>query len=65
MLAAQLPSWQEKCSDITKVPDTVNTMIEELSPTPEQSPVVQRYDGVSVYLQRHIGTSCHDLYSLI
>ncbi|XP_040033272.2 brain-specific angiogenesis inhibitor 1-associated protein 2-like protein 1a isoform X2 [Gasterosteus aculeatus] len=45
MLAAQLPSWQEKCSDITKVPDTVNTMIEELSPTPEQSPVVQRYDG--------------------
>uniref|UniRef100_A0AAQ5Z898 IMD domain-containing protein n=1 Tax=Amphiprion ocellaris TaxID=80972 RepID=A0AAQ5Z898_AMPOC len=43
MLAVKIPSWQEKCSDITKVPDTVVTMIEGLSSTPEQSPQVERY----------------------
>ncbi|XP_051273993.1 brain-specific angiogenesis inhibitor 1-associated protein 2-like protein 1a isoform X2 [Dicentrarchus labrax] len=42
MLAVKLPSWQEKCSDITMVPDTVMTMIEGLSTTPEQSPQVER-----------------------
>ncbi|KAG7507939.1 brain-specific angioproteinsis inhibitor 1-associated 2 1 isoform X1 [Solea senegalensis] len=42
MLAVKLLSWQEKCSDITKVPDTVENMIEELSTTPEQSPLVER-----------------------
>ncbi|XP_073345593.1 brain-specific angiogenesis inhibitor 1-associated protein 2-like protein 1a isoform X2 [Pagrus major] len=48
MLAMKLPSWQEKCSDITKVPDTVMTMIEELSTTPEQSPLVERYNRNNV-----------------
>ncbi|XP_068439329.1 brain-specific angiogenesis inhibitor 1-associated protein 2-like protein 1a isoform X1 [Clinocottus analis] len=48
MLAMQLPSWQEKCSDITKVPDTVTTMIEELSPTPKQSPRVEHYNRNNV-----------------
>ncbi|KAM6898200.1 brain-specific angiogenesis inhibitor 1-associated protein 2-like protein 1a [Lycodopsis pacificus] len=45
MLAVRLPSWQEKCSDITKVPDTV---IEELSPTPKQSPVLEHYNRNNV-----------------
>lgn len=44
----RLPSWQEKCSDITKVPDTVTTMIDVLSTTPEQSPLVERYNRVSI-----------------
>ncbi|XP_036936521.1 brain-specific angiogenesis inhibitor 1-associated protein 2-like protein 1a isoform X1 [Acanthopagrus latus] len=48
MLSMKLPSWQEKCSDITKVPDTVMTMIEELSTTPEQSPEVERYNRNNV-----------------
>ncbi|XP_054454754.1 brain-specific angiogenesis inhibitor 1-associated protein 2-like protein 1a [Anoplopoma fimbria] len=48
MLAVQLPSWQEKCSDITKVPDTVTTMIEEMSPTPKQSPLVEHYNRNNV-----------------
>ncbi|GAA6219888.1 brain-specific angiogenesis inhibitor 1-associated protein 2-like protein 1 isoform X1 [Lates japonicus] len=48
MLAMKLPTWQEKCSDITKVPDTVATMIEELSVTPEQSPLVERYNRNNV-----------------
>ncbi|XP_074520191.1 brain-specific angiogenesis inhibitor 1-associated protein 2-like protein 1a [Halichoeres trimaculatus] len=43
-LSMKLPTWQEKCSDITKVPDTVMSMIEELSTTPEQSPLVERYN---------------------
>lgn len=47
MLAVKLPSWQESCCDITKVPDTVMTMIDELSSTPEQSPLVERYNRVS------------------
>lgn len=50
MLAIKLPSWQEKCSDITKVPDTVETMIDRLSTTPEQSPLVERYNRVSVHV---------------
>ncbi|KAI9518530.1 hypothetical protein NQZ68_035900 [Dissostichus eleginoides] len=41
-LSMKLPSWQEKCSDITKVPDTVTNMIDELSSTPEQSPHNER-----------------------
>ncbi|XP_039645198.1 brain-specific angiogenesis inhibitor 1-associated protein 2-like protein 1a isoform X2 [Perca fluviatilis] len=48
MLAVKLPSWQEKCSDITKVPDTVTTMIEELTTTPKQSPLVERYNRNNV-----------------
>ncbi|XP_063749665.1 brain-specific angiogenesis inhibitor 1-associated protein 2-like protein 1a isoform X2 [Eleginops maclovinus] len=48
MLSIKLPSWQEKCSDITKVPDKVTNMIEELSSTPEQSPLVERYNRNNV-----------------
>ncbi|CAN9508602.1 unnamed protein product [Ophioblennius macclurei] len=47
VLSLRLPNWQEKCSDISQVPDTVATMIEELS-TPEQSPQVQRYNRNNV-----------------
>lgn len=49
MLSLKLPTWQEKCCDITKVPDTVMSMIEGLSSTPEQSPLVERYNRVSVF----------------
>uniref|UniRef100_A0A673VT88 BAR/IMD domain containing adaptor protein 2 like 1a n=1 Tax=Salmo trutta TaxID=8032 RepID=A0A673VT88_SALTR len=48
LLAVKLPSWQDKCSDATKVPDTVMTMIKGLhtpvSGTPEASPRVERYN---------------------
>ncbi|XP_061564021.1 brain-specific angiogenesis inhibitor 1-associated protein 2-like protein 1a isoform X2 [Cololabis saira] len=44
ILTAKLPTWQEKCSDITKVPDTMVTIIEGLASTPEQSPLVERYN---------------------
>uniref|UniRef100_A0A3Q1JTP6 BAR/IMD domain-containing adapter protein 2-like 1 n=1 Tax=Anabas testudineus TaxID=64144 RepID=A0A3Q1JTP6_ANATE len=44
ILTMKLPTWQEKCSDITKVPDTVETMIDGLTSTPEQSPLVERYN---------------------
>ena len=47
-LSTKLPIWQEKCSDITKVPDTVETMIEGLSPTPVQSPLVEHNNRVRV-----------------
>lgn len=56
ILSMRLPSWQEKCSDITKVPDTVTTMIEELSNTPEQSPLVERYNRVRI--SRRLMDSC-------
>lgn len=46
ILTEKLPNWQEKCSDATKVPDTVMTMIEGLrtpvSMTPEASPLMER-----------------------
>ncbi|KAM7371041.1 hypothetical protein PAMP_010541 [Pampus punctatissimus] len=48
ILAVKLPSWQEKCSDITKVPDLVESMIDRLSTTPEQSPLVKRYNKNNV-----------------
>uniref|UniRef100_A0A673AIQ5 BAR/IMD domain-containing adapter protein 2-like 1 n=1 Tax=Sphaeramia orbicularis TaxID=375764 RepID=A0A673AIQ5_9TELE len=48
ILAVKLPSWQEKCCDITQVPDTIKTMIEGLSSTPEQSPLVERYNRNNV-----------------
>ncbi|KAM6897655.1 brain-specific angiogenesis inhibitor 1-associated protein 2-like protein 1a [Xenentodon cancila] len=48
ILSAKLPNWQEKCSDITKVPDTMVTIIEGLSSTPEQSPLVERYNRNNV-----------------
>ncbi|KAJ3608000.1 hypothetical protein NHX12_025051, partial [Muraenolepis orangiensis] len=35
LLAVKLPSWQEKCSDATRVPDTVMTMITPLPSTLE------------------------------
>ncbi|KAL4624564.1 brain-specific angiogenesis inhibitor 1-associated protein 2-like protein 1 [Arapaima gigas] len=47
MLTVQLPNWQDKCSDATKVPDSVMSMIEGLrtpvSITPQPSPLVDRY----------------------
>lgn len=51
MLSLKLPSWQDKCSDATKVPDTVITMIENLH-TPvslrsDSSPVMDRFDGIN------------------
>ncbi|MBN3311544.1 BI2L1 protein, partial [Atractosteus spatula] len=43
-LNAKLPAWQEKCSDATRVPDSVLSMIEGLrtpvSVTPQPSPVL-------------------------
>ncbi|XP_012694353.1 brain-specific angiogenesis inhibitor 1-associated protein 2-like protein 1a [Clupea harengus] len=46
MLEEKLPVWQDKCSDATKVPDTVMTMIEGLrtpvSMTPDASPLMER-----------------------
>ncbi|KAL7869031.1 hypothetical protein AOLI_G00130190 [Acnodon oligacanthus] len=48
MLSLKLPSWQDKCSDATKVPDTVMSMIEGLttpvSMTSNSSPLVERFD---------------------
>ncbi|XP_056628124.1 brain-specific angiogenesis inhibitor 1-associated protein 2-like protein 1a isoform X2 [Triplophysa dalaica] len=42
LLTVKLPSWQDKCTDATQVPDTVNTMIDSLqtplSVIPETSP---------------------------
>ncbi|KAG7491809.1 hypothetical protein MATL_G00008070 [Megalops atlanticus] len=48
MLSVKLPSWQDKCSDATKVPDSVMSMIEGLrtpvSMTPQPSPLMERYN---------------------
>uniref|UniRef100_A0A3P9ACP7 BAR/IMD domain-containing adapter protein 2-like 1 n=1 Tax=Esox lucius TaxID=8010 RepID=A0A3P9ACP7_ESOLU len=48
LLAVKLPSWQDKCSDVTNVPDTVMSMIEGLrtpmSGTPESSPLANNRD---------------------
>ncbi|XP_073684299.1 brain-specific angiogenesis inhibitor 1-associated protein 2-like protein 1a isoform X2 [Garra rufa] len=48
MLNVKLPSWQDKCTDATRVPDTVITMIEGLrtpmSVIPESSPTLERSD---------------------
>ena len=39
LLVSKVPSWQEKCSDATDVPDTVVTMIEGMKAvTPQPSP---------------------------
>ncbi|KAK1164836.1 brain-specific angiogenesis inhibitor 1-associated protein 2-like protein 1 isoform X1 [Acipenser oxyrinchus oxyrinchus] len=51
LLNVNLPSWQDKCTDATKVPDTVMTMIKDIktpgstpvSGTPQPSPMVERY----------------------
>ncbi|XP_055031441.1 brain-specific angiogenesis inhibitor 1-associated protein 2-like protein 1a isoform X1 [Misgurnus anguillicaudatus] len=49
ILTDKLPSWQEKCTDATKVPDTVITMIESLQTPvpriPESSSMVERRNG--------------------
>ncbi|XP_076154564.1 brain-specific angiogenesis inhibitor 1-associated protein 2-like protein 1a [Alosa pseudoharengus] len=46
ILTDKLPTWQDKCSDATKVPDSVMTMIEGLqtpvSMTPDASPLMER-----------------------
>ncbi|MBN3303844.1 BI2L1 protein, partial [Amia calva] len=48
MLNIKLPTWQEKCADATKVPDSVLSMIEGLrtpvSVTPQPSPLMERYN---------------------
>ncbi|XP_043110314.1 brain-specific angiogenesis inhibitor 1-associated protein 2-like protein 1a isoform X2 [Puntigrus tetrazona] len=48
MLTVTLPSWQDKCTDATRVPDTVVSMIEGLrtpmSVIPESSPTLERSD---------------------
>ncbi|MCJ8739291.1 hypothetical protein PDJAM_G00045440 [Pangasius djambal] len=47
MLTDQIPNWQDKCTDITNVPDSVMSMIEGLrtpvSLTPQASPAVKRH----------------------
>uniref|UniRef100_A0A3B3RHZ8 BAR/IMD domain-containing adapter protein 2-like 1 n=1 Tax=Paramormyrops kingsleyae TaxID=1676925 RepID=A0A3B3RHZ8_9TELE len=51
MLSAKLPSWQDKCGDATKVPESVMSMIEglrtPLSTTPQPSPKVDHHTMVS------------------
>lgn len=49
ILALKIPTWQEKCSDITNVPDSVVSMIEGLSVIPEQSPLVDHYNRVRFF----------------
>uniref|UniRef100_A0A672PFY2 Brain-specific angiogenesis inhibitor 1-associated protein 2-like protein 1 n=1 Tax=Sinocyclocheilus grahami TaxID=75366 RepID=A0A672PFY2_SINGR len=48
MLTVKLPSWQDKCTDATRVPDTVISMIEGLrtpmSVIPESSPTLKHSD---------------------
>ncbi|XP_016425073.1 brain-specific angiogenesis inhibitor 1-associated protein 2-like protein 1 [Sinocyclocheilus rhinocerous] len=48
MLTVTLPSWQDKCTDASRVPDTVITMIEGLqtpmSVIPEYSPTLEHSD---------------------
>ncbi|XP_067286127.1 brain-specific angiogenesis inhibitor 1-associated protein 2-like protein 1a isoform X2 [Pseudorasbora parva] len=48
ILTVKLPSWQDKCTDATRVPDTVISMIEGLrtpmSVIPESSPTLERSD---------------------
>lgn len=48
ILSVKLPSWQEKCYDITQVPETVTTMIERLSTTPQPTPLVERHNRNNV-----------------
>lgn len=48
MLKEKLPGWQEVCCDVSKVPDTVQHMIDGLSSHPEQSLLAQRYNRVCV-----------------
>ncbi|XP_030646329.1 brain-specific angiogenesis inhibitor 1-associated protein 2-like protein 1b [Chanos chanos] len=47
ILCEKLPSWQDKCSDATNVPDSVMSMIEGLrtpvSVTPQDSPASSRH----------------------
>ncbi|XP_067225150.1 brain-specific angiogenesis inhibitor 1-associated protein 2-like protein 1a isoform X2 [Chanodichthys erythropterus] len=48
ILTVKLPSWQDKCTDATRVPDTVISMIENLrtpmSVIPESSPTLEHSD---------------------
>ncbi|KAG7334950.1 hypothetical protein KOW79_001546 [Hemibagrus wyckioides] len=47
ILTDQIPNWQDKCTDITNVPDSVLSMIEGLrtpvSITPQASPAIKRH----------------------
>lgn len=48
MLTVKLPSWQDKCKNVTMVPDTVISMIQghriQMSVIPESSPTLERSD---------------------
>uniref|UniRef100_A0A8C6TTE7 BAR/IMD domain-containing adapter protein 2-like 1 n=1 Tax=Neogobius melanostomus TaxID=47308 RepID=A0A8C6TTE7_9GOBI len=42
MLLDKFLIWQDKCSDITQVPETVSAMIDRMATTPQATPVLQR-----------------------
>ncbi|XP_037547551.1 brain-specific angiogenesis inhibitor 1-associated protein 2-like protein 1a [Nematolebias whitei] len=44
ILSSRLPTWQEKCSDINRVPDSMESLIEGLSTIPEQYPPAEQYN---------------------
>lgn len=50
ILTDQIPNWQDKCTDITNVPDSVMSMIDGLrtpvSMTPQASPAINRHSRV-------------------
>ncbi|RXM32907.1 Brain-specific angiogenesis inhibitor 1-associated protein 2-like protein 1 [Acipenser ruthenus] len=62
LLNVNLPSWQDKCTDATKVPDTILTMIEgikapgstPISGTPQPSPMVERYTMYCMSVQFNV-----------
>lgn len=58
ILTVKLPSWQDKCTDATRVPDTVISMIENLrtpmSVIPESSPTLEHSDRVSPMLEHDV-----------
>lgn len=50
ILNSKLPTWQEKCSNIDKVPDSVTAMIEGLAIDPGLAQE-ERYNRVRTYPQ--------------
>ncbi|XP_013874753.1 brain-specific angiogenesis inhibitor 1-associated protein 2-like protein 1a isoform X2 [Austrofundulus limnaeus] len=48
ILSSRLPSWQEKCSDIDNVPDSVANLIDGLSTIPEQYSPAEHYNRNSM-----------------
>uniref|UniRef100_A0A3Q3A544 BAR/IMD domain-containing adapter protein 2-like 1 n=2 Tax=Kryptolebias marmoratus TaxID=37003 RepID=A0A3Q3A544_KRYMA len=53
ILSSRLPTWQEKCSDINNVPDSVASLIEGLSTIPEQYQSAEHYSKLP---QNNMGT---------